>query len=196
MPQTYKGVTIPSYADPADGVVAFQGFVDAGGGIGQVTTATRPAAPQVGHTIYNTTEDRHEVFNGSGWVPLTQLTAYNMNVTVISGDGMTFVDTDCWRSGHLVSGVIQAQVATDAGAGFLRWDITGLPRMHQALATVCGMATIPNGGDRRAFGGLLQITDGNPDILQLRGGLNTGEPTAHMAVGDNLYVGFTYVTND
>lgn len=70
MAQTYKGTTIPAYADTSDGVKAFQDFVDNGGAVSRVTSAARPAAPQTGQLIFNITDARYEYWTGSAWVPL------------------------------------------------------------------------------------------------------------------------------
>lgn len=71
MSQSYKGMTIPAYADSADGPLAFQDFVDSGP-IPRFADATaRDAAiatPVAGQMVYNTTTGLFEAWNGASWV--------------------------------------------------------------------------------------------------------------------------------
>lgn len=75
MPQTYKGAAIPAYSDTADGPLALRNLVDAGNVVSRVSSGQKPAAPQEGHLIWNTTDKRYEYWNGTAWVNLSQGTA-------------------------------------------------------------------------------------------------------------------------
>lgn len=72
MPQTYKGAAIPAYSDTADGPLAFRNMVDAGNVLSRVSSGAKPAAPQEGHLIWNTTDKRYEYWNGTAWVVLSR----------------------------------------------------------------------------------------------------------------------------
>jgi len=70
MSQSYKGLTIPAYADSADGPVAFSDFVDSGP-IPRFADATARnaaiASPVEGMVVYNLALDQYEVYDGTGW---------------------------------------------------------------------------------------------------------------------------------
>lgn len=70
MPQTYKGASIPAYADTADAPLAFRNLIDNGSVVSRVASGQKPATPVEGHLIWNTTDKRYEYWNGTAWVTL------------------------------------------------------------------------------------------------------------------------------
>lgn len=70
MSQSYKGLTIPSYSDSADGPAAFSDFVDSGPVARFADATARDAAitsPTAGQIVYNIALARFEAYNGTSW---------------------------------------------------------------------------------------------------------------------------------
>ena len=197
MPQTYKGVTIPSYADTADAVQGFAQFVDSAGALGVCTSATRPAAPQVGHTVYNTDLDAHEVFNGASWVRVGAPIGDTHSWAVSAGPAITVNESDVHRVGSMVHVGFRMVLAEPPTGGFMKWDLSGVPAMLPRNTGVSAIVddTSANGSRRLPLSGWAQ--PGASWIEVRLSGLDTVNGDLGGTVittGDIILGGFVYPT--
>jgi hypothetical protein len=169
MSQSYKGHTIPAYADAADGPLAFSDFVDSGP-IPRFADATARntaiATPTEGQLCYNLALDQLEIYNGTGWISF----GINVGTGVLDlggariadvGDPTTADDVASWD--YVQANMVQKVYFSEEGVlssktGTFRWyapaDLT-IQRVVCWLGTTSASGAVVLDVNKNASGSIL-----------------------------------------
>lgn len=150
MSQSYKGLTIPSYADAADGPGAFSAFTDSGP-IPRFADATaRDAAiatPTNGQMCFLTGSNALQVRTGGAWVTVYVSGNLDLNGNRILNVGNPTADTDGFSWGYAKDTLVEAVYFSEPGTlsaktGNFRWYA---PWNCTIVDVVAQLGTAPTG---------------------------------------------------
>jgi hypothetical protein len=124
-------IDVPKTGSGSPAVTQNLKYTVASGGV--LPTATRPASPYAGMTIFNTTSGIMEYWGGSSWIPLSGA-APSVVVRTVAGDAVwtkpanaKWVEVECWGGGGAGGGAgaasgsgIQGEGAGGGGGGYVR----------------------------------------------------------------------------